>query len=235
MATLISGIEGQVRLRLNEITPRFWTSAELTEIIIAGIRDLWRDIADLKQEHYLTVDETNVFLDANSSQLSGVPVDVHKVVMIAPRDLTTSSTNGGLMFKPVDFNSDLFQSSKGRAAIDATNDVICYAITAQGSPVAAPVIRTAPEVTSVVNLSFAYVPTLGPLTSGSTVPIPGEADNALVAWTVAFARAKESEDRSPDANWLSIFATEKQHLLQSLGLRQYQEPTFVSAMYEEYW
>jgi hypothetical protein len=79
------------------------------------------------------------------------------------------------------------------------------------------------------------VPTLGDLTTNDFVPIPGEADNALVAWTVAFAHAKEREDRAPDANWLSIFSTEKQHLLQSLGLRQYQEPQYVQAQFEDYW
>jgi len=57
----------------------------------------------------------------------------------------------------------------------------------------------------------------------------------LIAWTVAFARAKESEDRSPDPNWLSVYATEKAHLLGSLGLRQLQEPEFAQAMFSEFW
>ena len=235
MATPISKIETLARLRLNEVTPRFWSSAELVEIIIAGIRDLGRDITDLKQEHYLVIDETNVFLDSGSSQLSGVPADVHKVVMITPRDVSETCPNVGLAFTPTDFTSVVFHTAKARADIEPSNDIIYYAITGQGSPVAAPVIRVAPQVTTLVNVSFAYVPTLGELTSGSTVPIPGEADNALVAWTVAYARAKESEDRSPDANWLSIYATEKQHLLQSIGLRQYQEPSYVPALFEEYW
>ena len=57
----------------------------------------------------------------------------------------------------------------------------------------------------------------------------------MVAWTVAFARAKEREDLSPDPGWLAIYSTEKQHLLQSLGLRQYHEPSYVNAIFEEYW
>ncbi len=56
-----------------------------------------------------------------------------------------------------------------------------------------------------------------------------------MAWTVAFARAKERDDRSPDPNWLAVYATEKSHLLESLGLRQYQEPTYVEAIYNNYW
>ena len=73
------------------------------------------------------------------------------------------------------------------------------------------------------------------MTSASNNPIPGESDNAVVAWTVAYARAKEREDRSPDPNWLAVYATEKQHLLQSLGLRQLQEPEFADAMFMSYW
>lgn len=235
MPTLISTIETLARQRLNETTASFWSSSELTDIIIAGARDLWRDTVDLKQEHYLTVDSTNVFMDASTSTLSGIPSDVHKVYLIEPRDLTTNGSNHGLQFRPLDYNDSTFQLARSREAIDPTNDTIYYCITGQGSPVGAPVIYVAPQVSSSVDISFVYCPTLGPLTANSTVPIPGEADNALVAWTVAFARAKEREDRSPDAEWLAIFATEKQHLLQSLGMREYQEPQYGKAMFEEYW
>lgn len=234
MATLVSAIRTKVRLRLEEPVAKFWSNEELDDIIIDGTRDLWRDIADLKAEHFMATPE-DVVLQANSAVLTNVPVDVHKIIMIAPLDLTSNSANNGLIFKPADFNSDNFQSSLSRSAIDPANDCVYYAITSQGSPVGAPIIRVAPKVNSDVALAFAYVPTLPAMTSGSIVPIPGEADNALVAWGVAFARAKEREDRAPDANWLSIYATEKTHLLQSLGLRQYQEPSFSQALFESYW
>ncbi len=235
MSTLVSAIETQVRLRLVETTASFWSSAELVEIISAGIKDLWRDIVDLKGEHYLTVDRTNVYFGADATTLSGVPADVHKVYLIEPRDLLTTGSNAGLTFKPLDYNHDTFQMARSQTAIDPTNALLYYAITSQGAPVAAPIIYVSPKVTSSVNLAFYYVPTLTPIISTGVVPIPGEADNALVAWTVAFARAKEREDRAPDPAWLSIYSTEKSHLLQSLGLRQYQEPTYVDALYERYW
>jgi hypothetical protein len=235
MPTLVSTIETQARLRLIEPTARFWSSAELVEIISAGVKDLWRDIVDLKQEHFLTINGTDVYQGANAATLSGVPTDVHKVYIIEARDLTTNGSNAGLQFKPLDYNADSFQMARSRAAIDPVNDTIYYAITAQGAPVNAPVIYVAPKVTSQVNLSFCYVPTLGKLEAGSVIPIPGECDNAMIAWTVAFARAKEREDRAPDPSWLSIFATEKQHLLQSLGLRQLQEPSYADAMFAQYW
>jgi hypothetical protein len=213
----------------------FWSDTELFRDAAAGIRDLWRDIVDLKQEHYLTIDSSNVSLPANSSALIGVPTDVHKVYMIEPRTLSTSGANYSLAFVPRDYNSIEFQNARSRAATEATNDTICYAVTQQGAPVGAPVILVAPQVTSAVLLSFCYVPTLGQLTINSVIPIPGEADNAVVAWTVAFARGKEREDRAPDPAWLSIYSTEKNHLLQSLGLRQLQEPTYSEAVFEAYW
>jgi len=235
MSTLVSTIETLSRLRLGETTASFWTSAELVGIITAGIRDLWRDIADLKGEHYLKVNDTDVFLVAGAYQLSGVPADVHKVYLLEARDTSSTSANVGLIFTPLEFNHETFQMARSRDAIDPSNEVIYYAVASQGAPVSAPIIYTAPATTSNVNVTFYYVPSLGDLESTSTVPIPGEADNALVAWTVAFARAKEREDRAPDPSWLSIYATEKTHLLQSLGLRQYQEPAVVDAFFQRYW
>lgn len=235
MPSLISDIEALARKRLIETTASYWTSPELVDIIAAGCRDLWRDTVDLKQEHYLTINNTDVYFGTSATELSGVPTDVHKVYMIEARDLTTTSANVGIQFLPLDYNARDFQLARSRAAIDPANDTFYYCITSQGAPVNAPVIKVSPKSTSQVNLSFCYVPTLGPLTSASAVPIPGEADNALVAWCVAFARAKEREDRSPDPAWLAVYATEKAHLLQSLGLRQYQEPSYVSAVFEQYW
>jgi hypothetical protein len=234
-ATTTGKLETLARQRLIEITPRFWTSAELIDIIVACYKDLWRDIVDLKQEHFLTIDNTNVTYAANSTSLSGVPTDVHKIYMIEARDLTTNSANQGIVFKPLDYNHKDFQLARSREAIDPSNDTIYYSISSQGAPVGAPTILCAPKVTSVVNISFCYVPVLGEFLSSTPIPIPGEADNAVVAWTVAYARAKERDDRSPDPNWLAVYATEKQHLLESLGLRQYQEPLITDAFFAEYW
>lgn len=235
MATLLSAIETQARRHLVETSASFWSSAELVDIINKGIKDLWRDIADLKQEHYLTVDNTNVSLAASTGTLTGVPTDVHKVYLIEPRDVSNTSNNRNLLFRPMDYNHVIFQSARTQNAIDPQNAVIYYAVTGTGTPVAAPTVYVAPRVTTAVNLSFCYVPSLSDKTASDNVPIPGEADNALIAWTVAFARAKERDDRSPDPSWLAIYATEKQHLLESLGLRQYQEPQIVDAMFDEYW
>ncbi len=234
MATLISAIETKVRLRLEEPVAKFWSSDELVGIIADGIRDLWRDVVDLRREHFITI-STSVTLPANTATMASVPTDVHKIIMITPLDISPDSANRGLAIRPTEFNSDYFQSALSRDAIEPSNDTIYYAVTGQGAPVGAPTLRVAPQSNTLVALSFAYVPTLGALTSASSVPIPGEADNALIAWAVSYARAKEREDRAPDPNWLSIYATEKAHLLKSLETRQTQEHEFASAMFEGYW
>jgi hypothetical protein len=235
MASLFSDLLSSVRFKLVESTAKFWTDAELYDIMFQGARDLWRSVVDLKQEHYLTIDVTNVSMAANSTSLTGVPADVHKIYMIEPRDLTINGANHGLSFKPLEYNSDLFQMARASQAMDPGNGVIYYAIMSQGAPVGAPTIKVAPQVTSAVDLAFSYCPVLGTLTSASNVPVPGEANNAIVSWTVAFARAKEREDRSPDPAWLSIYATDKQSLLQGLGLREYQDPLYTEAIWESYW
>ena len=237
MATLISSIETQARRHLLETTASFWTSAEIVDLVGKGILDLWRDIVDLKAEHYLTVDTSNVTMAADTATLTGVPAGVHKVYLIEPSNTTSSSSNTGLVFKPQDYNHPKFQAARSMANVGPSNNIIYYAVTGQGAPVAAPTILVAPKVTAAVSLRFCYVPVIATtdLEAADTVPIPGEADNALIAWTVAYARAKEREDRSPDPNWIAVYGTEKQHLLQSLGLRQYQEPSFADAVFEDNW
>lgn len=235
MATTISQIETLARTRLDEATPRFWSSDEMTAIIIAGIKDLWREIVNLKQEHFLTIDE-DVTLAANDDELTDVPTDVHKVYLIEALDGSETSSNRGLAFKPLDYNDPKFINARNLSDIDPQDDIIYYAIIAAGSPVGAPTIKVAPQVTSEVELRFVYVPTISStLATGSDVPIPGDVDNALVAWTVAYARAKEREDRAPDPSWLASYKAEKDRILNSLGTRQYQEPLFVDALFESEW
>ena len=235
MPTLASAIETLARQRLVETSASFWTSAELISIMDLGHKDLWRDTVDLKQEHYLTVNDSDVSLSASTSTLTGVPSDVHKVYLIEPRDVSSDSANAGLIFTPMDFNHASVRMARTLDAADPTNTNIYYSITGQGGPVNAPTIRVAPQVTSQVLLTFTYVPTLTTLVSTAPILIPGEADAALVAWTVAFALAKEREDKSPDPNWLAVYSTEKQHLMQSLGLRQYQEAQTADAVFEQFW
>ena len=230
MATAISDLIRQVRAHLREPKAQFWTNTELSDILWHGARDLWGAVLDVHGEHYLKVDESNVSLVANTSQLAGIPFKCFRVQYIEPRDTTSSGTAPGLMFTPAKYNSPEFAYARSLGPGDLGSiSTVFYAVSGEGSPVDVPTIRTAPTLASTVALRFAYNPTLEP---GEMNPIPGESDHALKAWTIAFARAKESEDGTPDAGWLSIYATEKQSILTRIVPRQEQDPEYVEGMFE---
>lgn len=236
MATKIYTIERLARQRLEEPTPRFWSSDELTTIIIAGIKDLWRDVVNLKQEHFLTVNESDVTLAASTSTLTGVPSDVHKVYLIEPINGGDEDDNFNLEFEPLDYNDREFRVARNLDAVQPKDTVIYYSVSSAGSPVGAPTIHIAPQVDAEVALRFCYIPTISSsLASSSDVPIPGDCDNALVAWCVAYARAKERDDRAPDPAWLATYKGEKDRLVNSLGNRNLQEPVVVDPLFKAHW
>lgn len=237
MATALSTIITNGRVDLKETTARFWADAELVEHLKLGINDLWGAIVDLNQEHYLTIDTTNVTLAADTSTLTGVPSDVFRVELIEPSDTTSAGTAPDMLFMPRDYKSADFRNARQLTSQDPTQGLnIFYALSQKGSPVAAPTVHVAPTISRAVALRFVYTPGPGTatMTSASTNPIPGESDNALKAWMVAFARAKEREDRTPDPNWLAIYATEKASILTRLTPRQTQEPDVVEDVFMGY-
>jgi hypothetical protein len=234
MATTLAVIEAAARKPLKEGTASFWTSAELIEHANDAIKDLWRSIVDLHQEHFLTVDETNVSFAANDTDLTGVPTDCYRVHLIEPRD-TTTDPGQRILFVPKDYNSADFINARSMTAQDPNNGArIFYTVTQPGPPTGAPVVLAGPKLTSALNLRFVYVPTIATKVAADNNPIPGESDLAIKAWIVAYARAKEREDRSPDPNWLAIYATEKQNLLVSLTPRQTQEPEVIEDLFMGY-
>ena len=235
MPTLLSALEVQARYHLNEATASYWSSAELIAAANLACHDLWRSVSDLRALHIATLDVTNVSLAANATSLTGVPADCVRVHMLEPRDLSSSGTSRGLKFTPKPYNSPEFQLARAQDATDPSNGEVFWVQMGAGGPVVAPTVMVAPMVTSTVLLSLTYVPVLADLTAGSANPIPGESDNAVIAWMVAYARAKERDDRAPDPSWLTVYATEKQNLLVSLTPRQDQEPMVATAYFQEYW
>jgi len=212
----------------------FWTEQELLDLIVLGAKDLWRAIVDLHQGHFTTIDETNVSVVASQTTLQGTPVDCYRVLMIEPKTLTSGSPDRFLYFKPKQYHSLAFQGARSQN-LSLTNNqtpVVFYDILNAGSPVAAPSIVIAPVLSSAVALRLVYVHVLPTLTENSDNPIPGESDNALIAWTVAHARSKEREDRMPDPAWLAVYATDKQSLLVSLTPRQEQEEEIVEGIFD---
>lgn len=206
----------------------YWSSQELIDIMRKGATDLWGAIIDLHQEHFQTVDTTNVTLAVNGESLTGVPNDVFRVLLIEPADTTSVGTSRSTIFVPRDYNSPEFSQARSMDGQSPTGGlIIYYAVTQPGFPVAAPTVLTAPKVNTAMALRFVYIPGLGTLTAASNNPIPGESDDALIAWTIAHARAKDREDRMPDPNWLAKYSTEKQNMLVRMTPRQEQEPDVV--------
>ncbi len=233
MATTLGTLRTAARIHLNETTARFWTDAELLDYAIKGVQDLWKALVDLHQEHFLTDDASNVSVAANATTLTGVPADCFRVHMIEPRDLSGSARY--LKFEAKDYNHVDFQEARAQTAVDPSGGpVVLFALVGAGAPVAAPTVKVAPKLTAAVNLRFVYIPTLASMTADSSNPIPGESDNAIIAWIVAWARAKEREDRTPDPEWLALYATEKTGLKIINTPRQSQDPEIVDGMFEGY-
>jgi hypothetical protein len=214
----------------------FWTEQELLDILILGCKDLWRAIVDLHQGHFTTIDETNVSAAAGTTTLTGTPVDCFRVLMIEPRVLGSSNADRWTTFKPKQYHSVDFQAARADSANASgnTNRLVFYDILNAGSPVVAPSIVIAPTLPSALLLRLVYVHVLPTLVESSDNPIPGESDNALIAWGVAWARAKENEARMPDAAWLAVYSTDKQGLLTALTPRQEQEEEIVEGLFDGY-
>lgn len=216
----------------------FWTDDELLAHTIAGCRDLWRAVVDLHQEHFLKVDVTNVSYGSGNDKLTGVPTDTLRVLAMQPRDTTSNSTSRALRFLPRRYTSSDFLAALARDPFDATQPGdIYYAVTNAGSPVEAPTVWIAPKLTASVLLRFVYVPTLpGTMDVDTMNPIPGESDQALMAWTAAYALGKQNTDASnfvPDATWLAVYSTEKQAILIISEPRQEQAPVVVQGALDE--
>src|ERR1019366_1273700 len=106
--------------------------------------------------------------------------------------LPISTSQSWIYFKPKQFSSQIFQTARAQMVTDpALAMTVLYDILNPGSPVGAPLIVGAPPVSSAIPIRLVYVHTLPTLAETDTNPIPGESDNALVSWAVAWARAKE--------------------------------------------
>jgi hypothetical protein len=185
------------------------------------------------------VDITNVTYTAEAEQLANIPTDVFRVCLIEPKDTSSSGSYRNIQFVPRDYNSPEFRAARALAPVNPLQETtVFYALSGAGAPVGAPTVLIAPKLSTALaagSLRFAYNPVIPAKVASDANPIPGGSDNAIIAWTVAYARAKEREDRSPDPNWLAVYATEKQNILTRLTPRQTQEPEVVSSIFESLW
>jgi len=213
---------------------QFWTDDELLDHLRAGCRDLWRAIVDLHQDHFVAT-HTAAVLPAAADALVGVPTDLFRILYLQPRDL---STFGGptLLFRRASLTSRDFTEARLRAAIDptGTGGLVYYAVVNAGSPVMTPEIRVAPRVSSAVPIRMDYVPTLPPLAVNSLNPIPGESDQALMAWTAAYALGKQADGTfAPDTTWLAVYSTEKDAIKIVTEPRDASTPSIIRGVFDD--
>jgi hypothetical protein len=236
-ATTVASIITQVRDQLVESVARFWSDTELAAIMNLGAVDLWGAILDLHQDHYFRIDAVNPVLRANEDEVSGIPADCFRVQLIEPRGTTSTVSGHQVIFVPRKYNHPDFIVARTLEAADpgsGTARQIYYQIVGEGAPASPPHIVTAPRLSADLSLRLVYNPSLDTLTATSINPVPGGSDNALKAWTIAYARAKETDGRTPDAGWLGIYATEKQLILTRLTPREEQEPDVVEDLFQGY-
>ena len=215
----------------------FWSDDELFSYAKQATTDLWGAMIDLHQEHFLTINESDVSLPTNSTALAGVPRDVFRIYMIEPLDPTTNAC----AFVPRPYNHVEFVNARQQAvttSFSPTSGVnIFYCLAGVGAPSATPMVLCAPEVTTAVPVRFSYIPVLGiqSYTLQTTNPIPGESDNAIVSWIMAYARIKDRDDKSPDPAHLAVYGTEKQGILTRCIPRQEQDALYADGMFDDYW
>jgi hypothetical protein len=217
MATAISVIVSEARKTLlepAEVAGGFWTDAELVAIVNKGIKDLWRAINNQYQDYFLTINET-VALAANGTALTSVPDDCSVVRGLEQKDL---STYPNLVFDFCAWNDPKFQSARASQAFDpALGGTVLWCVIGAGAPVAAPTIRVVPTVVA-----------------GDNNPIPGESDDALIAWLIAHAISKDTEGQMPNVAWLAKYKTEKENILVSLAPRQQDSQQVVEDVFAAY-
>lgn len=231
------------------ISSPFWTEDELHQLAVNGAKDLWKSIVDLHQGHFVRfVDSTNFASygyvgqptypagsSGNMTAFMNIPADCFRIMNVEPENL---SNNGNIVryFKPKQMSGQDFQAARAMTIQDSSSFLtIYYDILNAGSPVGAPTMVGAPPVSSAIPLRLMFVYTLPTLLDTDANPIPGESDNALIAWIVAYAKSKEQDtvNRVPDPGWLAVYATEKQGLLVALTPRQEQEEETVVGMFED--
>jgi hypothetical protein len=235
-ATTVANILTQVRAQLVEPVARFWSDPELASILDNGKTDLWGAILDLHQDHYFKVaTDPGLVLRANQMEISGVPQDCFRVQLIEPADTTITSSTRAISFVPKKYKEADFAVARTQAPFAAFSSParqVYYQLTGVGSPIGPPKILTAPTFTTDIPVRLVYNPSLPTITKDSdNLYVPGGADNALKAWTIAYARAKENDTREPDPGWLGVYATEKQNLLVRLTPREEQEPDVVEDLF----
>jgi hypothetical protein len=234
MATPIATLIAIARRHLNEpaeVSGGAFTDAELAALANLACNDLWRAINDNFQDYFL--EEAELIQETGADTLTDVPDDC---AIVRGLEVLDQSARPGLVYEHKNYTHIDFARARARDDIDPSQGgKIFYHLRGQGAPVDAPQIDVAPLTTADVTLRLTYVPTLTEVDELSDNPIPGQSNNAIVAWMVGYGMAKIAEDQAPNAGWLTLYGTEKQNMLVSLTPRQSDDEDVAEAMFEDEW
>jgi hypothetical protein len=218
------------RVNLIESAANFWADAELLTHLNRGVSDLWRAISNVHQDYFFTT-SIAASMAANTATLTAVPTDVSIILGIEP---VTPASYPSLNFFPRRYTHPDMVAARAQDAEDpGSAGPIYYAPTGAGGPVGAPVIYVAPKITAAVPLRLTYVPTIPTLVGATANPIPGQSDQALIAWVTAHALGKQAS-QVPDAGWMAVYKVEKDNILLFVAPRQDDEPDVAEAIFEGY-
>jgi hypothetical protein len=208
LATTLQTIITMTRDALNEAVPRYWSDAELLRYMNRGIRDAWRQISMVNQNYQFSL-STSVTMAADADTLSSVPADLAIVLNLEAADMVANPIHffGVSDYANADFQSARRQSQGGQSIDSAAPGKVYFCVVGAGAPVAAP----------------------------TTVPLPGELDQALVHWTTAYAVGRQRGDAGPDTTHLGLYQGEMNKLIASIDPRDESGDETVVAMFEELW
>ena len=145
----------------------YWTDQELARHTVAGIRDLWRAMEGLNEHYQQKINDTSLTLPANTSKVSMPSAfdDLYKIKLIEPRD------SGILLpLHKVRYDSLDAYASRGYSSVDISiseggessipQGRLYYSIDRTDRIGRAPVLRFSPTVSSDLDLTVTYIPTL---------------------------------------------------------------------------
>ena len=233
MPTTLQTILTDSRAAINAQTDPFWSDPEILRYINRGIADVRRSINQTHQDYHFELDAT-VEHQPGVDTLVNVPVNCGVIYGLEVLDPTTHA----LVYVRRPWGSTEFHAARRPTAqVDPlTGGIVYYTPTGVGAPAAAPVIRVAPVVSAVVPLRLSYQPvpdiTLG---LNDIVPLPGNADEALIQWTTAFMVGRQRPDQQPDQTRMGLYNVEVQKILVASAPRDESDTETVEPLFEEYW
>jgi hypothetical protein len=230
------------RVHLNDPNKTFWSDAELLVHLNAGAKDCWRHVQNLLQDYFFQIiEDGTVTQDVNATTLTIATSPTPKIYKIQGIEPVTQANYPALNYFPRKYmHPDMVRARTADAVDPGSCGPAYYAIAGRGND-ALPTIYVAPKFTAQVPIRLVFTPGIGTLLIGDANPIPGESDQALENFIVAYAKPKETDEDgagqnpgTPDAGWLAMYKAERDSMCVSLDPRQEDQPDVAEGVHENF-